>query len=126
MRALVSDVKKNQASITMDQQPLHDMRLQHHWMIIGLQLLVDNVLMRVIPAMTLPTILSEIVVKAPPVFLIVIMEEHIVYQILMVILQQLQQQKMTSGLQLLVDNVLMRVIPAWTLPTILLEIVVKA
>merc|ERR1719495_2856872 len=121
MRALVSGVNENQATITMDQQ-----RLQL------LQLLVDNVLKRVIPATTLPTILLEIVVKAPHVFLILIMEEHIVYQILMVNLQQLQQQEMTSGLQprmiiglqQLVDNVLKRVISAMT--TDILDIVVKA
>merc|ERR1719495_1258619 len=120
MRALVSGVNENQATITMDQQ-----RLQL------LQLLVDNVLKRVIPAMTLPTILLEIVVKAPPVFLILTME-HIVNQILMVNLQQLQQQEMTSGLQpqkiiglqQLVDNVLKRVISAMT--TDILDIVVKA
>merc|ERR1712243_228302 len=44
MRGRVSGVNKNQATITMDQQPQQDMRLQHHGMIIGLQLLVDNAL----------------------------------------------------------------------------------
>merc|ERR1711915_809453 len=88
--------------------------------------------MRVIPAMILPTILLEIVVRAPPVFLILTMEEHIVNQILMVNLQQLQQQELTSGLQpqmiiglqQLVDNVLKRVISAMT--TDMGDIVVKA
>merc|ERR1719244_1319191 len=51
------------------------------------------------------------------------MEEHIVNQILMVNLQQLQQQ-MIIGLQQLVDNVLKRVISA--MKTDMLDIVVKA
>merc|ERR1712243_82484 len=65
MRGRVSGVNKNQATITMDQQPQQDMRLQHHGMIIGLQLLVDNVLEGVLTVM-IPSrkILLEIVVKA--------------------------------------------------------------
>merc|ERR1719312_174519 len=106
------------------------MRLQHHGMIIGLQQECKNAWKRVSSA-TGMILLLEVVVKAWCVILI-IMEDQFVNQFLGVHLQQLQQQMMTSGLQpqmnfgkqLLVDNVLKRVISAMTRPKIfVLEVV---
>merc|ERR1719392_192674 len=64
------------------------MRLQHHGMITGLQL-IHNALKLVISALTAQNIfMLEVVVKAAFVMLLIMIHQHIVNQVLGVNLQQ--------------------------------------